>query len=430
MGFHTEFWVAGLAVILGACSMGDSNPPPLSIEDAQASFRIHDHFKIELFLGEPDIIDPVDMAFDEDGRVYVAEMLDYPEDPPPGEPGRSRIRLLEDTDSDGRYDRNVIFADHVLQVSGLMPWKRGLIVTSAPDILYMKDTNGDGRADVREVLYTGFPTVNPEGRITNPTLGVDNWIYCANNGANGRITSPAHPERPPLLVRGTDFRFHPIRDIAERSSGPAQYGLTMDDFGNRFITHNTVHLRHVVVPMRHLRRAPLLKVPAVAQDISDHGRPAVRMFPLTKPQEWRVQRTHLRQERYHEHHLERTEHAGGYITAASGSTIYTGDVFPEEFQGNVFTGDVSGNLVHRDVLTPDGVTFSARRGAENVEFLASTDIWFRPCNFTNGPDGNLYMMDIYRLFIETPESIPEHIKKDMDFWAGVDRGRIWRISPT
>jgi putative membrane-bound dehydrogenase-like protein len=302
-------------------------------------------------------------------------------------------------------------------------------VTSAPDILFMKDTNGDGKADERRVLFTGFPKVNPEARITNPRLAIDNWIYASNTGSDGRITSPDRPERPPILVRGTDFRFRPDRGIAEPSSGPAQFGLTFDDWGNRFITQNTVHLRHVVLPMQYLGKTPFLDIPAMAQDISDHGRPASPIFPLTQPQAWRVERTRVRQQRYNENQLNRTEQVGGYFSAASGSTVYNGDVFPKEYWGNVFTGEVNGNLIHRDVLKPDGVSFSASRAKDGVEFLASTDAWFRPCNFANAPDGNLYVTDIYRLFIETPESIPEELKKNMDFWAGDTMGRIYRIVP-
>src|SRR5260370_12731502 len=129
------------------------------------------------------------MAFYENGGLYVPEMPDYPDDPPPGKPARSGIRLLEDTDGDGKIDRSVIFADQVLEVSGLMPWKGGLIVTSAPDILFMKDTDGDGKADIRQVLYTGFGKFNPDDRITNLRLGVDNWIYAANAGHDSFITS-------------------------------------------------------------------------------------------------------------------------------------------------------------------------------------------------------------------------------------------------
>jgi len=397
-------------------------------QESLAAIKLSEDFKVELFLSEPQVQSPVEMVFDENGRVYVAEMLDYPDDPPPGKPARSRIRLLEDNDGDGKYERAVVFADQVLQVSGLLPWKGGLLVTAAPDIFWMKDEDGDGKADVRKVLYTGFPKVNPEHRITNLRYGIDNWVYAANHGNAGEITSPDHPKREPLLIRGADFRFNPVREVAETSSGTAQYGLTLDEWGNEFITENTVHIRHVILPMKYIARAPLMEVAAYAQDISDHGSPSAPMFPLTGPQAWRVERTKLRQQRYDEQGLNRTEQVGGYFSGASGGMAYTGDVWPEEYLNNVFTGDVSGNLVHRDIISPDGVTFSAKRPKDGVEFLASTDVWFRPCNFANAPDGNLYLMDVYRMFIETPESIPEEIKKGMDFYAGDTMGRIYRIA--
>ncbi len=411
------------------CSPKNPHAPSLSPAASLKSFQVSEDFRIELFAAEPDVVDPVEMVFDENGRVYVAEMLDYPDDPPPGKPARSRIRMLEDVDGDGKFDRNVIFAEQVLEVSGMYPWKGGLIVTTAPDIVYMKDNDGDGKTDIRKVLYTGFPKVNPEGRITNLRLGIDNWIYAANNGADGRITSPDHPERPAILVRGADFRFRPDTGQAEPASGPTQFGMSMDDWGNRFLTQNTIHIRHAVVPYQYLPRVPMLEVGALSRDISDHGKPDVRVFGLTKPQAWREQRTAIRQQRYTENQLNRVELVGGYFTAASGGTVYTGDAFPTEYSGNIFTGDVNGNLIHRDILTPDGVSFSARRARDGVEFLASTDSWFRPCNFANAPDGNLYFTDIYREFIETPESIPEAIKKDMDFWNGDTMGRIYRIAP-
>jgi hypothetical protein len=142
---------------------------------------------------------------------------------------------------------------------------------------------------------------------------------------------------PPVLIRGADFRFDPISGKAEAASGPAQFGSSFDDFGNRYISQNTTHIRHVVVPMNYLRRAPLLEVRNVAQDISDHGRPSAPMFPLTGPQEWRKQRTQLRQQRYDENKLGKKEEVAGWFTAASGGTLYNGDAFPKEYVGNVFT---------------------------------------------------------------------------------------------
>jgi putative membrane-bound dehydrogenase-like protein len=417
--------------VLAGCGAKQANVDQAAMTPAEslAALRTTEGFRAELFAAEPYVVDPVDMAWDENGTIYVAEMLDYPDDPPPGKPARSRIRVLEDKNADGVIDASHIYADTLLQVSGLMPWKGGLIVGAAPDVLYLKDNDGDGKAEIREVLYSGFPKVNPEGRITNFRLGVDNWVYAANNGADAKLMRP-NSKAEPLLLRGADLRFNPLTGEAQRASGPAQYGLTMDDWGNRFITQNTIHLRHVTVPAEYLGRSQYLEVGAVAQDISPDGKGQTPMWPLTKPQQWRVQRTALRQERYKETNPGRIEHLQGYFTAASGSTIYAGDAWPEEHQGSIFTGDVSANLVRQEILEPRGVTFLAKPVRQGVEFLASTDVWFRPCHFANAPDGNLYVLDIYREFIETPESIPEEIRKTMNFWSGDDKGRIYRIVST
>jgi putative membrane-bound dehydrogenase-like protein len=418
-----------LLIVCGCSRKSTQAPDSLSPEKSLQTFRLSEDFHVELFAGEPDVVDPVDMAFDENGRIYVAEMIDYPDDPPPGKPPRSRIVLLEDRDGDGRIDHWSVFADHLLEVSGLMPWKGGLIVTTAPEILYLKDTHGDGKADVRQVLYTGFRLQNPQHRIANPRLGIDNWIYVANDGAAGQITSPEHPERAPISVRGADFRFQPVRDLAEPASGPTQFGLSFNDWGDRFATSNTFHLHHMVVPMRYLMHSSALPVPAVSQYLYPRTEGALRVFQLTPPQLWRQERTRVRQQRYQENGSGRVEQLAGYFTAASGGTVYTGDAFPPEYVGDVFTGEVAGNLVRHDKLTSTGATFTAHPARDGVEFLASTDVWFRPCNFTNAPDGNLYMLDFYREVIESPEYIPDAIKRFIDFHHGDDKGRIYRIVP-
>lgn len=415
--------------ICGCSRKSDQAPDPLTAGKALQSFRLSEDFHVELFASEPNVVDPVDMAFDENGRIYVAEMVDYPDDPPPGKPARSRIVALEDRDGDGRIDSSSVFAENIVSVSGLMPWKGGLIVTSAPDILYLKDTNGDGKADVRRTLYTGFRRQNPQHRVANPRLGIDNWIYFANDGAEGQITSPEHPDRAAVPVRGADFRFQPIRGDAEPASGPTQFGLSFNDWGDRFATSNTSHLFHAVLPFHYLVRAPALETKGVFEYLYPHNEDALRVYSLTPPQKWREERTHVRQERYKENGSHRVEQVGGYFTAASGGTVYTGDAFPPEYDGNVFTGEVAGNLVRRDILTPKGATFEAHAAKPGVEFLASTDVWFRPCNFTNAPDGDLYMLDMYREVIESPEYIPDAIKKLINFHSGDDKGRIYRIAP-
>jgi putative membrane-bound dehydrogenase-like protein len=302
-----------------------------------------------------------------------------------------------------------------------------VIVTAAPDIIFLQDTDGDGRADVRRVLFTGFSTRrSSEGRVTNLRFAPDNWIYVANNGAEGTITSPEYPNVPGVSVLGSDFRFRLDRGMFEAESGQTQFGHGLDDWGHRFVSNNSIHVRHVVLPRRYLNRNPFLAVADVMVDVSDHGS---RLFQLSEPQFWRRARTAMRKRRYQELELHRNEEVSGAFTGGAGGTVYSGDAFPAEYRGNLFTGDVACNLVHRDVLEPQGATYVARRGAGETEreFLTSTDPWFRPCNLATGPDGSLYVVDMYREVIEGPEFIPEELKKDFDFYSGSDRGRIYRI---
>ncbi|MEX2594566.1 MAG: PVC-type heme-binding CxxCH protein [Anditalea sp.] len=416
-------------ILLGFSCAEKRYPDPLSPEEALETFQLHEGFEIEMFAAEPHVWDPVSMVFDEAGNIYVVEMPDYPYKPEPGE-GQGKIKLLRDTDGDGKIDESTVFADNLSEATSVLPWKDGLLVTSAPHIYYLKDTDGDFVADSREELFSGFFENNSEAQITNLRFGVDNWIYAANNGQPGEVTSSLDPEAAPVSMRGADFRFRLDRGQYEKTTGPAQFGLTMDDYGNRFFTQNTIHIQHAVIPRRYMFRHDHLPSTTSTTNISDHD---LIMFQETPPPYWRAERTRRRNETYQEQNLDRTEYAEDHFTGASGGTIYTGDAFPEEFYGNIFTGEVAGNLIHRDVLTPraDDPTFVASRAEEekNKEFLASTDPWFRPANFTVGPDGYLYVIDMYRQHIETPVSIPDDLKEDMDFLNGSEHGRIYRIKP-
>ena len=426
----STLWLLLWAILAVSCTKEKLYTDALSPEQALDSFQLHEGFDIEIFATEPHVMDPVSMIFDEQGNVFVVEMPDYPYKPKEGE-ARGRIKMLIDSDDDGRIDESVVFADKLSEATSILPWKDGLLVTSAPNILYLKDTDGDHRADLTEILFSGFFANNSEAQITNLRFGVDNWIYAANHGQAGEVNFSRTPEAPPLSMQGGDFRFRLDRDTFELTTGPAQFGLTMDDWGHRFITQNTIHIRHAVVPKRYVDRHANLPASTAAFNISDHD---LRMFQLTPPPYWRAERTRRRQQQYKEQGLDRVEYAEDHFSGASGGTIYTGDAFPKEYYGNIFTGDVSGNLVHRDVLTAldDSPTFVASRhvSEKEQEFLASTDPWFRPVNFTVGPDGYLYVIDMYRQHIETPVSIPEDLKEDMDFLNGIDKGRIYRIKPT
>lgn len=402
---------------------------PLSPEEALKSFALQDGFRIDLFAAEPQVQDPVSMVFDEFGNIYVVEMPDYPYKPDP-DAAKGRIRRLADTDGDGQIDQSTIFADHLSEATSVLPWRGGLLVTTAPHILYLKDTDGDHRADQREVLFTGFFENNSEAQITNLRFGIDNWIYAANFGQPGEVSFSRKPDRPPLSMQGGDFRFRLDRDQYELATGPTQFGQALDDWGHRFMSQNTIHLRQAVLPWRYLIRHPYLPSTAAVENISDHD---LEMFQQTPPPYWRAERTRRRQQQYDEQNLDRVEYAEDHFTGASGATFYGGDAFPAEYYGNIFTGDVAGNLVHRDVLDAqvERPAYVAKRSANELdrEFLTATDPWFRPANFTVGPDGNLYVIDMYRQHIETPVSIPDDLKADMDFYNGSDRGRIYRISP-
>ena len=426
----TEAVCAAFACWL-ASSCGSSPPGPLSPPEALESFRVAGGFRVELFASEPHVVDPVDMAFDESGGVYVAELLDNPHDPPQGRQALSRIKYLEDTDADGTVDRHTVFAEGLLAVEGIAPWRGGLIATAAPDILFLKDTDGDHRADIRETLFTGFAVPNVETRVSNPRLGLDNWFYVANFGNPGEVLSVRRPDLPATTVRNREFRFHPLQGLGEAAPGNAQFGHHYNERGHWFVAHNTVHLRHTVFPPSYLPRNPYLVLERPEHDVSDHGRPAAPVFPISRPQQWRVDRTDARQKRYAETRPGRTERLEGYFTAASGTTVYLGDAWPAELNGSVFVGEGNGNLVHCDILTPSGPTYSARRWPEGADFLASTDNWFRPVNFSNAPDGNLYVIDYYRQYLEHPEFIPDAIKRrlKMNFRAGDTLGRIYRIVP-
>lgn len=402
----------------------------LTPEKALESFQLRDGFKIELFASEPHVMDPVEMVFDEQGNAFVTEMPDYPFMPEGGK-GLGRVRMLQDTDGDGKIDNSVIFADSILEVTSMLPWKGGLIVTAAPHIMYLKDTDGDLRADEKEILFTGFFENNSEAQITSLRFGVDNWIYAANNGQAGTVRFTRKPDAEPLNMSGADFRFRLDRNEFERESGGAQFGLTMDDWGNRFITQNTLHIRQVAIAGKYLNRHPHLSASNAIVNVSDHE---LDMFQQTPPPYWRAERTRRRNEQYKEQNLDRVEYAEDKFTGCSGGTVYDGDAFPPEFYGNVFTGEVAGNLVHRDILVPSKdrpvMVASRAEGEQDKEFLSTTDSWFRPSGFTVGPDGALYVIDMYRQHIETPLSIPQDLQEDMDFMAGSDMGRIYRIVPT
>ncbi|MDX1946160.1 MAG: c-type cytochrome [Pirellulaceae bacterium] len=395
-------------LVLGSWSFAAEPQSPLAPADAQKLFQLADSsLRIELAAAEPEVIDPVAIRFDEDGRMWVAEMRDYPLGVRGGP--ISRIRVLEDIDGDGRFEHATTFAERLEFVTGLQPWKGGVFVTLAGSVAYMKDTDGDGKADLDETWFDGFAEQNSQLRANHPRLALDNWIYVANGLRGGKVVSRKLPDQPAIDISGMDFRFDPLTGKAEAVSGNGQFGLCFDDWGNRFTCTNRNPCRHVVIEDRYLRASPGVTVPSVMQDVAAFAENS-RIYPISRA--WTTSNLHA-----------------GQFTAACGVYIYRGDLLPAEFRGNVFTCDPTGNLIHREIMQPAGPTFSSKPAYEGKEFLASPDEWFRPVNMELGPDGALYIVDMYRCVIEHPDFVPTELKNRPDQRLGDDRGRIWRIVP-
>jgi putative membrane-bound dehydrogenase-like protein len=426
-------WSPCHLVTLSPCQL-HAEPPggPLSPREELATFRVPKGFRVELVASEPDVVDPVAMAFDEDGRLFVAEMRGYPNGGvATGNISSGRIKLLEDRDGDGVYEHSTVFADGLRFPTSVMPWKGGVLVANAPDLLYFEDTDGDGKADQKRMLYTGFGLKNIQQLINSLQWGLDNWVYGCCGSDAGTITCPEKPDMAAVTLRNRGIRFHPeTPGSLEPMTGGGQYGLTPDEWQCWFTATNSQHLRHLVLPDHYLRRNPSLPVSTVTLDIPDHGA-ACKVFRLSPFEGWREERTKRRREGPDAQRFPSTELVpGGFITSACSPVVYSAHLFPEAYRGNTFVCDPANNLVHRDVLVPSGATFDAKRaeGEAECEFLASTDNWFRPVYLSLGPDGALYLLDFYREVIETPLSLPDDIKKKLNLESR-DRGRIWRIVP-
>ena len=393
-----------LVIACGFNAYADGPASPLRPEDEVKSFRLaDDQLEMTLVAAEPDVVSPVAIAWDEDGRLFVAEMADYPIETTGG-----RIKLLEDRDHDGRFEKVTLFADNLPFPNGVLPWNGGILVTAAPDIWYLKDTDGDGRADERRVVLTGFSEGNQQLRANGLYWGLDNWIYGANGRSGGNLRRPETSADKAISIRLHDFRFRPDTDDIEAIAGFSQFGLAHDNWGNRFPSWNTVPMRHVVLEERYLSRNPGLAQTASVASILDPADTG-RVYSISPPP------TTFNREPV------------DYFNASCGLTIYRDKSLGAKYSGNAFVCESLTNLVHRRVLTPAGPTFVAKRGEQNCEFLASTDPWFHPVNLANGPDGSLYVVDFYRQSVEHPQFVPAATRAQVDFRKGNQHGRLWRI---
>lgn len=402
ISMHRLMTTLGVLTILSGCQGNADGPFSAAAVEALSSFEIEPGFKIELIASEPLINDPVAMTIDEYGKMYVVEMPGVPYN----KSGIGRVVVLEDTDGDGKMDKHSVFADSLILPTGVMKWKKGIIVTDPPNVYYMEDTNGDGVADVRQTVLTGFDTSNLEANVNNPLYGLDNWVYLASlpvvTGNNIHF-----PGDTSYGFTEASVRFRPQEKKLEPISGKTQFGHTFDQWGNHLMVNNTIHIYHEVMASGYLQRNTDLVVSNATHNLAAH----TEVFPITINPEYQML-TNV-----------------GVFTAACGLTAYLGGAFPEGYNENVtFVAEPASNLIHVDRVVPNGATFKAERIHERKDFLASKDAYCRMVNMYVGPDGALYIVDFYRQIIEGPEFMSEDVLKKVDLYNGTGTGRIYRVT--
>jgi putative membrane-bound dehydrogenase-like protein len=381
---------------------------PLPPQQARETIRTKNTVIAELMIAEPLVTSPVAISFGADGKLWVAEMYDYPTgqkgDYQPG----GRVRFLEDTDGDGRFDKSSIFLDNIPFPTGVTVWRKGVLVCAAPDILYAEDTNGDGKADVVRKLYSGFGTHNYQARVNSLEYGLDGWVYGSCGIFGGTIVNFKGEK---FALGDRDFRIKPDTGELEPATGRTQQGRVRDDWDNWFGCDNTNLLWHYPLADHYLRRNPHVAPPPMRVYVPD-GPNFNKLYPAQADLQ-----------------LFKLSGPAGQPTAICGLGIYRDDLLGEDYRGTAFLCEPVDLLIHHLKLLPRDSTFSGRRPVDEAatEFLASTDPWFRPVQVRTGPDGTLWIVDMYRYVIEHPRWIPPEQLAQVDIRAGSTMGRIYRV---
>ncbi|MCE9610989.1 MAG: ThuA domain-containing protein [Chthoniobacter sp.] len=410
---------------------------PQKPADTLKALEIHPDFTMKLVAAEPLLTKPMNFDWDAAGRLWVAETPEYPNgrrgmrpdyrgkewkdhggvDPAVGtqdRKGLDKISILTDSDGDGVMDKKVVFYEGLELVTGLVFHKDGVIVTQAPDILFLRDTDGDGKCDKVEKLYTGLGTMDTHAVINNPRLGWDGWIYATHGYSKGDVTSGDGSKKFGRMGDGV-VRFKPDGSAFEQysSKGSNTWGLTITGDNRQFYTQPTCGeiLMQTILPEYALARGKVGNTPSF--NVVERS---VKTFPaMTWEQMAYVQIDQV-----------------GAFTAAAGCAIYDGGTWPAAYNGGYFTTEPTINIVHHAVLTPKGSSYTASKqpGREETEFIRSKDMWWRPIEARVGPDGALYIGDFYnQAVIHNDTRGPDHnkvnaaVRPDRDHYFG----RIWRV---
>jgi putative membrane-bound dehydrogenase-like protein len=377
---------------------------PLSPEESQTLIQVPVGFKLELFVSEPDVKKPIAMEWDERGRLWIIETVDYPNTVRNDNgKGDDRILILEDTNNDGKADKITVFADGLNIPTGFVFSNGGIIVSQAPDFLFLKDTDGDDKADVREVLMHGWGTFDTHAGPSNLRYGLDNkiWGTVGYSGFEGVIDGNQMKFSSGLYSftpQAKDFEYK-----ANTTNNTWGLGFS-EDFDVFVSTANNEHSDFFAIPNRYYERANLSE--RGIQKIDSH----YGMHVVTK---------NLRQVDVH----------GGF-TAAAGHSLYTARSFPKEYWNRVaFINEPTGRVVHKHILEQDGSGFKEVNDGWNI--VASADEWFGPVEAKVGPDGSLWIIDWYNFIIQhnpTPEGAENgEGNAYIDPLRDNTRGRIYRL---
>ncbi len=386
----------------------DAVAPPAAV----STFRLAKGWRIELLAAEPLVQDPIAFDWHPDGSLWVVEMGDYPSGIDGAGKAGGRVKRLVDTDGDGRFDRSTLFLDGLPFPTGIKVWRDGVLVTAAPDLLFARDTDNDGRADEQQVLYTGFSEGNQQHRINGLRWGVDGWLYLANGESGGSVRSLRSGQQ--IDIRGRDLRIDPDTGRLEALSGQSQYGRATDGLGTWFGNNNSEPFWHYVLEDRYLSRNPYADTSAIRHLVPEQSGPAP-VYPISRTLP-----------RFND--FDRANR----FTSACSPLVYRGQLLAPASGWFTFVCEPVHNLIHREQMVRQGVTYHSHRlpDEQASEAIRSTDNWFRPVMVRTGPDGGLWIADMYRLVIEHPTWIPKAWQEQLDVRAGSDRGRIYRVVPS
>ncbi len=438
---------------LGQITKPADAPKPLSPTDSAKLVKLPTGFRLELVAAEPLIRQPSGVCWDAHGNLFVSELHGYNREgqydiealnktgkldrvvrriPANAEAMRraeveqlGTVKKMIDDDGDGTMDRAEVWADGLPACFGICPAHGGIIAVCSPDIIFLADRDGDGKAEVRESLYTGFKSGIIERRINSPQWGPDNWIYI-DGGQGGRITGPRLAA--PVDIPVTGFRIRPDGSAIEPVSGhTGTYGFTFNADGDRFvISTGTPGIQVAPLPWHYLSRNADIAVRASRRNGANFN----TTFPISKPHPWRTKRADDPGfgKYYRDHYGAAESIPNGYFTSACSPLVYIDSALPG-LSGQILACAPAQNLVHRAELQRDGIRLNIRRtaGEAQSEFLASGDIWFHPIHLSIGPNGGVYIADFYREIIEDYSAIPRYLQQQYGLDDGKDHGRVWRL---